>query len=117
MPEAPIDPIMSKTPLIRCLNNGRRYIRGSTTTTEAVRCSIQAGQESLRALAQRHGISPTTVQKWRKRTHTTNIAVGPKTPRSTVLSPRTRLSASRSGGTPYSRLTIASTPCNPACRT
>ncbi len=64
-----------------------QVLHGRATTTEAVRRAIQAGEESVRALARRHGISPTTVQKWRKRTFTTDVAMGPKAPRSTVLSP------------------------------
>jgi transposase InsO family protein len=38
-------------------------------------------------LAGRYGISPTTVQKWRRRDHATDARMGPKAPRSTVLSP------------------------------
>ena len=34
-----------------------QVLHGSATTTEAVRRAIQAGQESVRALARRHGIS------------------------------------------------------------
>jgi transposase InsO family protein len=64
-----------------------QVLHGRATTTEAVRRAIQAGEESVRALARRHGISPTTVRKWRKRTFTTDAAMGPKAPRSTVLSP------------------------------
>ena len=44
-----------------------QVLHGSATTTEAVRRAIQASEESVRALARRYGISPTTVQKWRKR--------------------------------------------------
>jgi transposase InsO family protein len=39
----------------------------------------------VRALARRYGISPTTVQKWRRRSTTADAAMGPKEPRSTVL--------------------------------
>ena len=39
----------------------------------------------MRALAKRYGVNPTTVQKWRKRTTTTDGRMGPKEPRSTVL--------------------------------
>ena len=63
-----------------------QVLHGCATTTEAVRRAIQAGEESVRALAKRHGISPTTVQKWRKRAFTADAAMGPKAPRSTVLS-------------------------------
>jgi transposase InsO family protein len=39
----------------------------------------------VRALAKRFGVSPTTVQKWRKRTTTADAPMGPKEVRSTVL--------------------------------
>jgi transposase-like protein len=41
----------------------------------------------VRALARRYGISPTTVQKWRKRATAADAPMGPKQPRSTVLTP------------------------------
>ncbi len=63
-----------------------QVVHGSATTTEAVRRAIQAREESVRALAKRYGISPTTVQKWRKRQTVTDEPMGPKQPRSTVLS-------------------------------
>src|SRR3954465_8083116 len=64
-----------------------QVLHGSATTTEAVRRAIQLRQESVRALAKRYGVSPTTVQKWRKRSTTADAPMGPKEPRSTVLSP------------------------------
>ena len=62
-----------------------QVLHGSATTTEAVRRAIQRSQESVRALARRHGISPTTVQKWRRRQTTAAAAMGPKQARSPVL--------------------------------
>jgi len=62
-----------------------QVLHGSARTTEAVRRAIQLRQESVRAAAKRYGISPTTVQKWRSRQTTTDAAMGPKEPRSTVL--------------------------------
>ncbi len=62
-----------------------QVLHGSARTTEAIRRAIQRSQESVRALARRHGISPTTVQKWRKRTSVADAGMGPKLPRSTVL--------------------------------
>jgi transposase InsO family protein len=62
-----------------------QVLHGSATTTEAVRRTIQRSQESVRALARRYGISPTTVQKWRKRETTADARMGPKEARSTVL--------------------------------
>jgi transposase-like protein len=63
-----------------------QVLHGSATTTEAVRRAIQAREESVRALACRYGISPTTVQKWRKRETVADERMGPKQVRSTVLS-------------------------------
>src|SRR4051795_7201771 len=64
-----------------------QVLHGSATTTEAVRRAIQLRQESIRALAKRYGVSPTTVQKWRKRSTSADAPMGPKQPRSTVLTP------------------------------
>src|ERR687893_205223 len=63
-----------------------QVLHGSATTTEAVRRAIQNSQASLRALAERHGINPKTVAKWRKRDTTADRPTGPRTPHSTVLS-------------------------------
>jgi transposase-like protein len=63
-----------------------QVLHGSASTTQAVRRAIQHSQESIRALARRHGINPKTVAKWRRRTSTSDAPMGPKTPRSTVLS-------------------------------
>ena len=63
-----------------------QVLHGSARTTEAVRRAIQRSEESVRALARRHGISPTTVQKWRKRATVADAPMGPKVVRSTVLS-------------------------------
>ncbi len=62
-----------------------QVLHGSARTTEAVRRAIQRSEESVRALAQRHGISPTTVQKWRKRASVSDAPMGPKAIHSTVL--------------------------------
>ena len=62
-----------------------QVLHGSATTTEAVRRAMQLRQESVRALAKRFGVSPTTVQKWRKRSTTADAKMGPKEARSTVL--------------------------------
>ena len=61
-----------------------QVLHGSARTTAAIRAAIQRSQESLQTLAVRHGINPKTVAKWRKRTTTTDAAMGP-TPVSTVL--------------------------------
>ena len=60
---------------------------GSARATEAVRRAIQGSQESLRALAARHGTNQKTVRKWKGRTSVSDRRTGPEEPRSTVLSP------------------------------
>ena len=62
-----------------------QVLHGSATTTEAIRRAIRHSQESLRALARRHGINPKTVAKWRKRTSVSDERTGPKEAKSTVL--------------------------------
>src|SRR3974390_154756 len=62
-----------------------QVLHGSATTTEAVRRAIQHSQESLRALAKRHGVNPKTVAKWKARNSVADLRTGPKEPRSTVL--------------------------------
>lgn len=52
---------------------------------EALRRPTQLREESVRALVKRYGVSPTTVRKWHKRTSTADPQMGPREPRSTVL--------------------------------
>lgn len=61
-------------------------LHGSARTTAAVRRAIRYSQESLRALAKRHGINQKTVAKWRRRTAVKDLPTGSKAARSTVLS-------------------------------
>ena len=63
-----------------------QILHGSATTTEAVRRAIQNSQASLRELAARYGINAKTVAKWRRRASVCDARMGPKEPRSTVLS-------------------------------
>jgi transposase InsO family protein len=63
-----------------------QVLHGSATTTEAIRRTIQHSQASLRALAQRYGINPKTVAKWKKRASVADLPTGPREPKSTVLS-------------------------------
>jgi hypothetical protein len=63
-----------------------QVLHGSATTTEAIRRAIQHSQASLRALAQRDGINPKTVAKWKKRSSVADLPTGPKDAKSTVLS-------------------------------
>ena len=62
-----------------------QVLHGSARTTAAVRRAIQQSQASMRVLAQRHGINPKTVAKWKKRGSVADQPTGPKDPRSTVL--------------------------------
>ena len=58
-----------------------QILHGSATTTEAIRRAIQNSQESLRALANRHGINQKTVN----RATASDLKTGPKEPKSTIL--------------------------------
>ena len=91
-----------------------QVLYGSATTTQAVRLAIQRSEASVRALALRHGVSPTTVQKWRRRQTTDDVTMGPKQPQSSVLSASRRPWSSPSAAIPCCRSTTASTPYSPA---
>src|SRR3954452_17774500 len=60
-------------------------LHGSARTTPRIRAELQASQEATRVLAARYGLNPKTGAKWRKRTTTADQPMGPKRPRSTVL--------------------------------
>ena len=62
-------------------------LHGSARTTPRLRAEFQASKESSRALAARYGLNAKTVRKWRKRTTTADALMGPKKPKSTVLTP------------------------------
>ncbi len=62
-------------------------LHGSARTTPRVRAELQASKETTSTLAQRCGLSRTTVTKWRSRTTTADAPMGPSAPHSTVLSP------------------------------
>ncbi|QGN80673.1 hypothetical protein Psal027_01311 [Piscirickettsia salmonis] len=47
---------------------------------------MSSRQESLKTLADRHNLNVKTVAKWRNRASTSDAPMGPKNPRSTVLS-------------------------------
>lgn len=63
-----------------------QILHGSATTTHAVRTAIQRSKAPLKALAVRYGLNQKTVAKWRKRAFVNDAPMGPKAPRSTVLS-------------------------------
>jgi transposase len=60
-------------------------LHGSARTTQRVRAELQASQETTNVLAQRYGLSRTTVNKWRARTATSDAPMGPTDPRSSLL--------------------------------
>src|SRR5271166_4370065 len=62
-----------------------QLLHGSATTTHAIRAAIQRSKATAKELAERHGINPKTVAKWKKRTFVHDAPMGPKDPRSTVL--------------------------------
>jgi transposase-like protein len=62
-------------------------LHGCARTTPRIRAELQASQESSRTLAARYGLNQKTVRKWRKRTTTADAPMGPKAPKSTVLTP------------------------------
>lgn len=63
-----------------------QILHGCASTTEAVRGAIQNSQESIRALAARYHINPKTFAKWKHRSTVNDAAMGPKNPKSSVLS-------------------------------
>src|SRR5918998_3984974 len=94
-------------------------LHGSARTTPRVRAELQGSEESTRALAARYGLNPKTVAKWRGRTGTADAPMGPKRPRSSVLTeaeegPRQRLEpSSSSAAAPCCRSTVGSNASNP----
>jgi transposase InsO family protein len=63
-----------------------QILHGCARTTAAVRRAIQHSQASLLSLAQRYGVNPKTVLKWKKRSSVEDFPMGPKVRRSTTLS-------------------------------
>ena len=64
-----------------------QVLHGSATTTHAIRTAIQRSKAPLKNLAVQYGLNQKTVAKWRKRSFVHDAPMGPKAPRSTVLSP------------------------------
>ena len=62
-------------------------LHGSARTTPRGRAELQASKEKASVLARRYGLSRTTVNKWQSRTTTMDAPMGPRDPRSTVLTP------------------------------
>lgn len=63
-----------------------KYFTRAPARSRAVRRAIQQSQESLIILANRHGITPKTVAKWKRRTSVHDLPTGPKQAKSTTLS-------------------------------
>ena len=64
-----------------------QVLHSRATTTYAVRAAIQRSQASVAELAGQYGINQKTVRKWRARVGVGDAPMGPKSPRSTSLSP------------------------------
>lgn len=64
-----------------------QVLHGSATTTNAIRVAIQRSKAPLKELAARYGLNRKTVAKWRKRSFLDDAPMGPKAPRSIVLTP------------------------------
>ena len=94
-----------------------QVLHGSARTTQAVRRSIQRSQKTVSALAERHGINRKTVAKWRKRTTVEDTPMGPKQPRSTVLTSEEEATIVAFRRHTLSRSTIASTRSSRRSRT
>lgn len=62
-----------------------QILHGCARTTEAVRRAIQQSQESIAVLSDRYHLNPKMVTKWKRRTHVHDAPMGPKQPRSTIL--------------------------------
>src|ERR1700727_4078131 len=62
-------------------------LHGSARTRPHLRAEFQASKGSSWALAARYRLNAKTVRKWRKRTTTGDALMGPKKPKSTVLTP------------------------------
>ncbi|MDI3469983.1 MAG: Mobile element protein [Pseudolabrys sp.] len=63
-----------------------QILHGSATTTHAIQAAIQRSKAPLKELAAQYGLNHKTVAKWRKRAFVHDAPMGPKIPRSTVLS-------------------------------
>lgn len=62
-----------------------QVLHGSAKTTEAVRRAIQQSSESVAVLAEHYHLNKRTVAKWKGCSFTHDMPMGPKSPRSRVL--------------------------------
>ena len=93
-----------------------QILHGSATTTHAIRAAIQRSKATAKALAERHGINPKTVAKWKKRAFVHDAPMGLKTRARRSCRSRRRPSRSPSASIRCCRSTIASMPCRPPSR-
>ncbi|HEY0971639.1 MAG TPA: IS481 family transposase [Gemmatimonadales bacterium] len=63
-----------------------QLLHGSATTTARLRTLFQTSAEPATVLARRYGVNPKTVRKWRRRDSVDDWPMGPRQPRSAVLS-------------------------------
>jgi hypothetical protein len=63
----------------------RRKTHSCATTTPKVRRAIQASEETNLVLAKRHGVNRKTIAKWKARESLSDERMGPKNPRSSLL--------------------------------
>jgi hypothetical protein len=63
----------------------RSKTHSCATTTPRVRRAIQASEETNIVLAKRHGVNRKTIAKWKAREFISDERMGPKNPRSTLL--------------------------------
>ncbi len=61
------------------------WLHGCAKITETIRRAIQNSKESIAKLSRYYNLNPKTIVKWRKRSFTKDSDMGPKHPRSTVL--------------------------------
>lgn len=62
-----------------------QVLHGCARTTEAIRRTIQGSKESIGKLSKCYNLNPKTIIKWKRRSFTKDADMGPKHPRSTVL--------------------------------
>jgi transposase InsO family protein len=62
-----------------------QVLHGSAATTHAVRAAIQRSEASIAELSRTYGVNPKTIAKWKRRQGVDDAPMGPKEPRSTVL--------------------------------
>ncbi len=57
-----------------------QVLHGSAATTHAIGAAIQRSKATAKELAERHGINPKTVAKWKERTFVHDAPMGRKPP-------------------------------------